>query len=147
MPHGLFHLASRILIVDDETHIARFLQFLLSKEGYQTALAHNGLEALETFKQFEPDGVLLDVLLPGLSGFDVVRRIPSLRTATLPLPLVLLLTGINRQDIPADIIGLGFVAHCPKPVAPSALVRMLRAHGLYGYSQLPSKHGDSRASL
>jgi CheY-like chemotaxis protein len=139
MQDAMFHLSSRILVVDDEVHIARFLQFLLTKEGYQTAVAHDGLEALDVFQSFEPDGVLLDVLLPKLSGIDVLRAIPQKRSRNLPMPLVLLLTGLNRQDIPADIMKLGFVAHCPKPVAPSALVRTLHAHGLYGYS-VPQSH-------
>lgn len=147
MAETLFHLASRILVVDDEVHIARFLQFLLAKEGYQTAVAHDGLVALDLYQQFEPDGILLDVILPKLCGIDVLRRIhASLGPQTQP-PLILLLTGLNRQEIPADIMKLGAVAHCPKPVAPSALIRTLHAHGLYGYSHHQTGVHVSRARV
>ncbi|MCW5965919.1 MAG: response regulator [Bryobacterales bacterium] len=145
--NALFHLASRILVVDDEVHIARFLQFLLSKEGYQTALAHDGLEALDVYKEFQPDGILLDVILPRLCGIDVLRRIHASLDPQTPPPLILLLTGLNRQEIPADIMNLGAVAHCPKPVAPSALIRTLHAHGLYGYSHHKVTGRVSRAHV
>lgn len=147
MSDTLFHLASRILIVDDEVHIARFLQFLLSKEGYQTALAHNGLQAIDVFTQFHPDGILLDVVLPKISGIEVLRRIhASMRPNEKP-PFTVLLTGMNRQEIPADIMSLGAVAHCPKPVAPSALVRTLHAHGLFGYAHHCTGGLTSRARV
>ncbi len=110
------------------------LQFLLSKEGYQTALAHNGAEAIDVFQQFRPDGILLDVILPRMSGLEVLRRIHAQLHPQARLPFTVLLTGLNRQDIPADIMSLGAVAHCPKPVAPSALLRLLHLHGLYGYA-------------
>lgn len=147
MSDTLFHLASRILVVDDEVHIARFLQFLLSKDGYQTAVAYDGLEALDVYQKFQPDGILLDVILPKLCGIDVLRAIhASLDPQTNP-PLILLLTGLNRQEIPADIMKLGAVAHCPKPVAPSALIRTLHEHGLYGYSHHQVTGRASRAHV
>lgn len=147
MPDTLFQLASRILVVDDEAHIARFLQFLLNREGYQTALAHDGLEALDQYRRFAPDGILLDVVLPKLSGLDVLRRIHGERDPDSPPPLILLLTGMNLQDIPVDIMKMGAVAHCPKPIAPSALIRMLQTHGLYGYSRAQASFAHSRAAL
>lgn len=147
MSDALFHLASRILVVDDEMHLARFLQFLLARDGYQTALAHDGVQALEVYQHFRPDGILLDVILPRLCGLEVLKRIhASLRPDEGP-PLVLLLTGLNRQEIPADIMKLGRVAHCPKPIAPSALLRTLHQNGLYGYSHSPVETLLSRASV
>jgi len=146
MPHLLCHLAARILVVDDETHIARFLQFLLTKEGYQTAVAYDGVQALEVYQQFQPDGVLLDVILPKLCGIEVLRRIHASLDGAADPPLVLLLTGLNRQEIPADIMKLSGVAHCPKPIAPSTLMRTLREHGLFGYSRPQTAYRVSRAA-
>ena len=138
MADALFQLASRVLIVDDERHIARFLQFLLQKEGYQTAVAYDGVEALEKYETFQPDAILLDVLLPRLSGVGVLRRLAEMHSDPETRPAIFLLTGLNLQDLPADIMECGVTAHCSKPVAPSTLIRMLRRHGLFGYSQLSS---------
>jgi len=131
----LNQLASRVLIVDDEVHIARFLQFLLRQQGYQTCLAHDGQQALDEYQRFMPDAILLDVVLPKRSGLDVLREIRHLSNSPSSGPLVLLLTAMNLQDIPVDIMNLGDVAHCPKPIAPSSLFRILQAHGLYGYAR------------
>jgi CheY-like chemotaxis protein len=147
MQDSLFQLASRILVVDDEVHIARFLEFLLNREGYQTAIAHDGLEALERYHTFKPDGILLDLLLPKLSGLDVLRRIHEETEPDARAPFILLLTGMNLQDIPIDIMKLGTIAHCPKPVAPSTLIRMLQKHGLYGYSRPQASFAQSRAAF
>lgn len=138
MSDVLFHLASRVLVVDDEQHIARFLQFLLNKEGYQTEAAFDGISALEKFESFQPDGILLDLILPGLSGIEVLKSIHQATKDLERRPVILLLTGLNLQDLPADIMEFGVAAHCVKPVAPSALLRHLRSHGLYGYSAAPA---------
>ena len=133
MSEALFHPASRVLIVDDEVHIARFLQYLLNREGYHTAGAYDGAEALEQFSAFQPDAILLDVVLPKLSGLEVLQRIYE--NAESPVrPIVLLLTGMNRQDLQADMIKFGVAAYCPKPVAPTALIRLLHRFGLYGFT-------------
>ncbi|MDZ7637672.1 MAG: response regulator [Bryobacterales bacterium] len=134
LPQALFRLASRILVVDDEQHIARFLQFLLNKEGYQTAVAYDGESALELYRTFQPDAILLDLILPGISGLDVLKAIHSSPAEPSLHPVILLLTGLNLQDLPADIMDFGVAVHCAKPVAPSTLMRHLHRHGLYGYA-------------
>ncbi len=134
MSSSLYQLSSRVLIVDDEQHIARFLQFLLNKEGYQTELAYDGLDAIEKFDAFRPDAILLDLVLPTMSGLDVLKAISKLVADPANRPVILLLTGLNFQDLPADIMDYGVAAHCAKPVAPSALIRHLHSHGLFGYS-------------
>lgn len=146
MSDVLFHLASRVLVVDDEKHIARFLEFLLNKEGYQTAVAYDGVSALEKFETFQPDAVLLDLILPGLSGVDVLKAIHQATKDAARRPVILLLTGLNLQDLPADIMEFGVAAHCVKPVAPSALLRHLRSHGLYGYSSPKVGHSYRAAA-
>ncbi|MCZ2152449.1 MAG: response regulator [Bryobacterales bacterium] len=134
MKDALYRLASRVLVVDDERHIARFLQFLLNKEGYQTAVAFDGETALDLCRTFEPDAVLLDLVLPGISGLDVLKSIHDSHIGGSPAPVVMLLTGMNLQDLPADIMHYGVAAHCAKPVAPSTLLRHLHNHGLFGYA-------------
>ncbi len=69
---------SRVLIVDDEPNIVLSLEFLLGQRGYEVAVARSGEEALAAVPARMPDLVLLDVMLPGIDGFEVCRRIREL---------------------------------------------------------------------
>ncbi len=64
-------MAQRILIVDDEVHLARILQFALERSGYDVTLAFNGNEALETARREKPALIILDLVLPGIDGHEV----------------------------------------------------------------------------
>ena len=75
----------RILIVDDEPQIVRGLEDNLRFEGYQTATATNGEEALAAAAREAPDLVLLDIMMPGLSGWDVCR---ALRGKGIDVPII-----------------------------------------------------------
>jgi DNA-binding response OmpR family regulator len=68
----------KILIADDEPHIVTALEFLLLGRGYEVEVARNGTEALARIREARPDLVLLDVMMPELSGYDVCREIRSL---------------------------------------------------------------------
>jgi PleD family two-component response regulator len=82
-------LEAKILIVDDEPHIRRILQFLLEKEGYQVSLAEDGEQGLSFLQKEKPDLVLLDVMMPKLDGFTVLQRIRD-NFETNGLPVIML---------------------------------------------------------
>ena len=87
---------ARILIADDEPHIRRILQFLLEQEGFEVELASDGEEAWKAVASFHPDLVLLDVMMPAMDGFDVLRIIRTgFETARLP---VILLTAKGEEE-------------------------------------------------
>ena len=65
----------RVLIVDDDEHIAELISLYLLKECFDTEIAENGEEALEKFKTYKPHLILLDIMLPGMDGYDVCREI------------------------------------------------------------------------
>ena len=65
----------RVLVVDDDINICELLRLYLEKDGYETILVHDGQTALDTFRAQEPDIVLLDIMLPGLDGWQVCREI------------------------------------------------------------------------
>ena len=65
----------KILIVDDEPNIVTALEFLLERGGYRVQVAHSGEEALERIERFEPELVLLDVMMPRISGYEVCQRL------------------------------------------------------------------------
>ncbi len=68
---------TKILIVDDEPNIVLAIDFLMQKKGLSTAKAYNGEEALNLVKSFQPNIVILDVMMPGINGFEVAKEIRS----------------------------------------------------------------------
>jgi DNA-binding response OmpR family regulator len=131
MPATVARPAAKVLIVDDERHIARFLEFLLNNEGYRTCVAYDGDAALECIRNFHPNAVLLDVQLPKLSGIEVLRTVrESLDSAD--QPVVILLTAKSLEDVMEDIPDIRADAYCSKPIAPSNLLRKLHEHAIFG---------------
>jgi DNA-binding response OmpR family regulator len=130
---------ARILVVDDERHIARFLVYVLTREGYEAQAVYDGEEALAVAETYAPDAVLLDLLLPKLSGQEVLVQLrANPRFGGLK---ILMLTGCPVQDeTAANLISSKPDAYCLKPIGPSVLVDLLRQHGLY------SRPGQKAAS-
>lgn len=69
---------AKIMLVDDEENILISLSFILEKEGYSVATAKNGTEALELYKSFKPQIILLDVMMPKMDGFTVASKLRSM---------------------------------------------------------------------
>jgi DNA-binding response OmpR family regulator len=120
--------ATRVLVLEDERHIARLLDHVLSKEGYDVAVSHDAESALETIASFEPDALLLDIGLPGISGLEFLRRIRQ-NGRWAKLVVIVLSAHWFEHDDPS-ITDAGATAQCPKPIAPSKLLRKLRECGL-----------------
>ncbi|KMJ56877.1 PhoB family transcriptional regulator [Bacillus sp. LL01] len=114
---------ANILIIEDEKKIARVLQLELEHEGYETDAAFTGVSGLEKFKDQTWDLVLLDVMLPELSGLEVLRRIRSTDTGT---PVILLTA---RNSIPDKVSGLDLGAndYVTKPFEIEELLARVRA--------------------
>lgn len=112
----------RILIVEDEPGIASFVKLELSHEGYQTQVAEDGRSALDFIQQEEWDLILLDVMLPGISGLEVLRRIR--KNSSVP---VILLTA--RGETMDRVAGLdaGADDYLPKPFAIEELLARIRS--------------------
>jgi len=125
---------ARILVVDDERHIARFLVYVLTQGGYEAQAVYDGEEALAAAESYLPDGVLLDLLLPKLSGREVLARLrANPRFSGLK---ILMLTGCPVQDeMNPALAGSGPDAYCLKPIGPSVLIDLLRQHGLHPRSE------------
>ncbi|WP_040226727.1 response regulator transcription factor [Bhargavaea cecembensis] len=116
-------MAERILIVEDEENIARVLQLELEFEGYEAGVAHAGDEGLIRFREGGWDLVLLDLMLPGLSGLDVLRRI----RATDPAAPVILLTAKNDVEDKVAGLDLGANDYVTKPFEIEELLARIRA--------------------
>jgi DNA-binding response OmpR family regulator len=125
---------AKILVVDDERHIARFLVYVLTKEGYEAQAVYDGEEALAAAEAFAPDAILLDLLLPKLSGQEVLSRLRAdPKFAGLK---ILMLTGcpVQEEETPESINSRAD-AYFLKPIGPSVLIDLLRQHGLHSRSE------------
>ncbi|HVE56041.1 MAG TPA: response regulator [Pyrinomonadaceae bacterium] len=118
----------KILIIEDERHIARFLEFILQKEGYQIFVVNNGKAALNALAQFEPNAVLLDLGLPDMNGIDVLKHIRL--SEKLAATKVLVLTATLYGSISEELDRAGADAQCSKPIAPTTLLRTLESFNL-----------------
>jgi len=113
---------TKILIVDDEPALSEPLEFLLQREGYDTSVAADGVTALAKFDAENPDLVLLDLMLPGLSGTEVCRQI---RTRS-NIPIIMLTAKDSEVDI---VVGLELGAddYVTKPYSTRELLARIRA--------------------
>lgn len=115
-------MTQRVLIVEDEPNIVLSLEFLLGEEGYEVRVAESGEDALEQVPRWRPQLVLLDIMLPGLDGFEICRR---LRTTETP-PKVILLTARGDGAEKVKGLDLGAAAYITKPFSARALLADVR---------------------
>jgi two-component system response regulator RegX3 len=113
---------TRILIVEDELSLSEPLSFLLRREGYETEIAADGREALAAFDRAGADLVLLDLMLPGLSGTEVCRELRSRSS----VPIIMLTAKDSEVDI---VVGLELGAddYVTKPYSSRELLARIRA--------------------
>ncbi len=115
----------RVLVVEDEPDIAALIAYQLTREGFRVATAGNGNEALEAVEREIPDLLVLDRMLPGLSGDEVLVRLRAeAATATLP---VLMLTAKREQEDRIEGLELGADDYLTKPFSPRELVLRVQA--------------------
>jgi two-component system sensor histidine kinase ChiS len=116
----------RILAVDDEPVNLQVLANNLGLANYEIATATDGLKALELCETFHPDLVVLDVMMPGLDGFEVCRRIREKRPAS-ELPIILLTARTQLKDL-LEGFGIGANDYLTKPFSRGELLARVRAH-------------------
>lgn len=117
-------MSKKILIVDDEPNIVISLEFLMKKEGFEVAVACDGEEALAKVAEFAPDLVLLDVMMPKKSGYEVCEALRA-DPAQAALKIVML-TAKGRDTEVAKGLALGADAYMTKPFSTRELVDKVR---------------------
>ncbi len=117
--------SQEILVVEDETDIQELVRYNLDKEGYAVRCMTSGEEALRALRSSTPDLVLLDLMLPGISGLDVCRSIKS-NPATRHVPVVILTAKGEEVDIVSGL-ELGADDYVTKPFSPRVLLARIRA--------------------
>ena len=117
-------MPARVLIVDDEANIVISLEFLMEQAGYTVAVARNGNEALEQIEQFRPDLILLDVMLPGVNGFDILQRVRQ--QSKRRNMAIIMLTAKGREVEVTKGLALGADAYITKPFSTRDLLAEVR---------------------
>jgi two-component system, OmpR family, phosphate regulon response regulator PhoB len=131
---------ARILVVEDERDIAALVAYHLTKEGYRVRTAEGGMEALEAVNMERPDLILLDLMLPGFSGYEVLSDLRR-RSELNEIPVIVLTA---RRDEPDRVRGLELGAddYVTKPFSPRELV--LRVGAVLRRAQAPPVAGATR---
>ena len=114
-------MTAKILVVDDEPNIVISLEFLLKREGYTVVIARDGQEALEAIERERPDLVLLDVMMPKKTGFEVCQDVRT--NDALQATKILMLTAKGRDTDVAKGLALGADAYMTKPFSTRDLVQ------------------------
>jgi len=115
----------KILIADDEQNIVISVEFLMRREGYEVSVAADGEAALERIRADRPDLVLLDVMMPKKSGFEVCQEVKS--NPELQSVRILMLTAKGRDTEVAKGLALGADAYMTKPFSTKELVERVRS--------------------
>ena len=117
-------MPKEILIVDDEPGVVVPIQFLMEQQGYLVMVAERGEDALDLIYQYKPDLVILDILLPGINGYEVceiIRLDPSFRDVK-----IIFLTARDREVDIAKGLSLGADAYITKPFSNTELVAKVK---------------------
>ena len=116
-------MPDRILIVEDESHISSGIKLNLEAEGFETEIVENGLKAIDKISEREPTMVILDIMLPGASGFEVCERVRA-KGSRVP---ILFLTAKGTEDDRVKGLELGGDDYMTKPFSVRELIQRVRA--------------------
>jgi DNA-binding response OmpR family regulator len=117
-------MPKEILIVDDEPGVVVPIQFLMEQQGYRVMIAERGVDDLDLICQYKPDLVLLDIMLPGIDGYEVceiIRLDPNFRDVK-----IIFLTAEGREVEIAKGLALGADVYITKPFSNTALVAKVK---------------------
>ncbi|MEQ8174225.1 MAG: response regulator transcription factor [Syntrophomonadaceae bacterium] len=124
----------KILLVDDEPNILNFLELGLQNEGYETQTAQDGINAITMLKQFQPHVVVLDVMMPGMDGFEVCRMLKKTENVA-----VIMLTARDEVDDRVKGLNLGADDYMVKPFSFEELLARINARLRNQYPSLFSE--------
>ena len=117
-------MTSQVLIVEDETKLAQFIELELKSEGYEVKIATNGFDALSQARELTPDLLILDWMLPGISGLEICQR---LRQTGSTIPIIILTAKDETSDRVAGL-DAGADDYVVKPFSVEELLARIRVH-------------------
>ena len=114
----------RILVIEDDPNALRLVEYTLGQEGYQVITAANGLEGLKKAREEHPDLIILDIMLPGLDGYEVCQQLRQ-EPKTIKLP-ILMLSAKAREIDKATGLKVGADDYLTKPADPAMIVAKVK---------------------
>jgi DNA-binding response OmpR family regulator len=118
-------VAQSVLVAEDERNLVEALSFLMRRAGYEVNVTHDGPSTVEVARRIKPDLVLLDIMLPGFDGFEVVSAIR--REAGERQPRIIMLTAKGHEKDRRKAVGLGVDDYVTKPFSNRDVVERVRA--------------------
>lgn len=115
----------KILVVDDEPDIVEFISYNLKSKGYQIASAADGIEAIRKAKEFKPDLILLDVMMPNKDGIQTIRELRQ--TPGFESIAIIFLTALSDEKSEIEGLNLGADDYIAKPIKPELLLTRIAA--------------------
>ena len=113
-------MGNKILIIEDDPAISRLVDYSLRHEGYEVITAANGLEGIRKAHNEAPDLVILDVMLPGMDGYEICHRLKSDPETA---PVLIIMFSAKAQEIDKNTgLKVGADDYLPKPAAPAEIV-------------------------
>lgn len=118
-------MKENILIIEDEKDIVKLLEYNLKKEGFKTSVAQDGEDALDMVSRIHPDLIILDLMLPGVDGWDVCKALKK-ESKTAAIPIIMLTAKSQESD---KVVGLELGAddYMTKPFSPRELIARIKA--------------------
>jgi len=116
----------KILCVEDSVNVQQMLSFILSKAGYTPFIASNGREAIEKARSLAPDLILMDVMMPDVSGIQAIKRIKS-DPLSQHIP-ILVLSAYTSSKLVSQAIEAGAAQYLEKTIIPDELVKIIASH-------------------
>ena len=117
-------MAKKIVLAEDEPQTAKLVEFKLRKEGYQVTWKENGEEALEAIKREKPDLILLDVMMPVMDGYEVLRQVKE-NEGLKDIPVIMLTARAQERDVVKGIDS-GAEDYITKPFHPAELLARVK---------------------
>ena len=117
----------RIVAIDDNADIRELIAFILRRENYEVTTASNGMAGLEMIKGAKPDLIILDVVMPEFSGYDVLEAVRSDKSSKIRDIPVLMITSKSSTDDIDQALELGATAYIVKPFRPAKLVTKVKS--------------------
>ncbi len=117
-------MTRKIVLAEDEPQIARLIEFKLKKEGYSVISKENGEEALKAIKMDKPDLILLDIMMPVMGGYEVLRRLKEDENLK-SVPVIMLTARAQEKDVVKGI-DMGAEDYITKPFHPAELLARVK---------------------
>lgn len=111
----------KILIIDDEADLLETMSFRLSAAGYEVITAQDGLTGIDRAKGENPDLIIMDVMMPGIDGFETLKRLKE-EMSTKKIPAIIFSCGKEEEEWAKKSIGLGASGYIVKPYETDALL-------------------------